>query len=143
MYKQEIRDLPVSRRQAQAVIVEPTPVAETQSKWADIAQSVSALNNNSKYDANTDTPDDSDVQVAQVTPTPVAKVPVDNSGAPMVYDTKTDTWFPITVVLPGQNQPAPAAPAIPEAEKRKKLIAIFAISLLILLVILYFISRKK
>jgi hypothetical protein len=131
----ESKDRPVTRSKAQAVIVEPTPVAEIQANWTAIAQAAASLSNTPSIDI--DAPDNSDLRSNS------EKIPVNSEGQPMMFDPKSETWFPININLPSQNMPAPAAPAIPEDEKRKQLIMIFGIALLVLLIALYFISRKK
>jgi hypothetical protein len=125
------------------------PQAQEAAEWGQIAQAAAgltpvALLTAAKSQAiDIDTPDNSDLRTNAAPAPTTSRVQVDEMGRPMMFDERSETWFPITVNLPGQNQPAPAAPAVPEDEKRKQLIMIFGISLLILLVILYFISRKK
>lgn len=133
---EKLKDIPVNRHSpVQALSIKPAhPMYEKQRGWESVAQSVVIAQKFETIDK--DSPDPQDLVEK-------TKIPVDNSGTPMVFDPKSETWFPITVVLPGNNPPAPAAPPVDEKKRRQQLITVFAAALILLLITLYFISKKK
>jgi hypothetical protein len=121
------------------------PQAQEAAEWGKIAQAAAviaapALMTTELTPAiDVDTPDNSDLTRSEA-----PRVQVNEQGETMMYDPKTGTYFPVTIVLPGNNTPAaPAAPTVDEKEKRKQLIMIFAGMLILLLIILFMLNRKK
>lgn len=146
---QAMCDMPVNSKNI-TVSTDVIPLAEEAEFYGQLAREAAAIPTANVAPTPTpaidiDAPDNSDV-IASESATirnNSERVQVDNQGRPMAYDTRTDTWFPININLPGGGAPAPAAPAVDEKEKRKQLIMIFAGLLILLLIILFLMKNKK
>lgn len=143
---EEYKNRPLTKSQSQAVIVDPRPMVEVQKNWEQIAIEAAAQATNPTIDV--DTPDNSDLR-SNTAPMPIGmtleqyRVQVNAQGQPMMYDERSETWFPININIPNQNNSAPTTPAVDEKEKRQQLIMIFAGMLVLLLIILFLMNRKK
>lgn len=153
--KVALRDAPISRNglSASDVVI---PQAQEAADWGAIATAAAAdwgaiaaaaaaiapvalMPTELTPAINVDTPDNSDLTRSEA-----PRIQVNEQGQTMVYDPKTGTYFPVTIVLPGNNTaPAPAAPAVDEKEKRQQFIAIFVGMLIAMLIVLFYMTRKK
>lgn len=133
---ERIKDVPVRSAASRSTN------AQSIAAWEGIATSIDVIPKPAIQSEDSDTPDNRDLETIEVV-APV-RVPVP-ANTPMVYDQKSDTYFPISINLPGVGQggqTVPAAPPVDEKLDRKNLIIIFAAILAILLIAL-FIMRKK